>query len=128
VVSLGILSEATDGTMCPGVDSASKNEYQDTTGGEDLATFIVPKVEKIRSLNLPDPQGPAQACSGGKEKKEKKKKSVRIEQEMTTSVSFNCALLCLYINSAAGSRFVIAWKLFANVCVSQPDYSLQPTD
>ena len=26
VVSLGIFSVATDGTMCPGVDSASKNE------------------------------------------------------------------------------------------------------
>jgi hypothetical protein len=32
--------------------------------GDDLTTFIVPKVEKIRSLNLPDPQGPTQACSG----------------------------------------------------------------
>ena len=32
--------------------------------GDDLTTFIVPKVEKIRSLNLPDPQGPVQACSG----------------------------------------------------------------
>jgi hypothetical protein len=32
--------------------------------GDDLTTFIVPKVEKLRSLNLPDPQGPAQACSG----------------------------------------------------------------
>jgi hypothetical protein len=31
---------------------------------DDLTTFIVPKVEKIQSLNLPDPQGPAQACSG----------------------------------------------------------------
>ena len=28
MVSLGIFSVATDGTMCPGVDSASKNEYQ----------------------------------------------------------------------------------------------------
>jgi hypothetical protein len=28
VVSLGIFSTATDRTMCPGVDSASKNEYQ----------------------------------------------------------------------------------------------------
>jgi hypothetical protein len=27
-VKLGIFSVATDGTMCPGVDSASKNEYQ----------------------------------------------------------------------------------------------------
>jgi hypothetical protein len=35
VVSLGILSVGTDGTMCPGVDSASKNEYQDTPGGKD---------------------------------------------------------------------------------------------
>ena len=32
--------------------------------GDDLTTFIVPKVEKIRSLNLPDPQGSTQACSG----------------------------------------------------------------
>jgi hypothetical protein len=28
VVSLGIFSVATDRTMCSGVDSASKNEYQ----------------------------------------------------------------------------------------------------
>jgi len=28
MVSLGIFSLATDRTMCPGVDSASKNEYQ----------------------------------------------------------------------------------------------------
>jgi hypothetical protein len=34
VVSLGILSESTDGTMCSGVDSASKNEYQELSGGE----------------------------------------------------------------------------------------------
>jgi hypothetical protein len=27
-VTLGIFTVATDGTMCPGVDSASKNEYQ----------------------------------------------------------------------------------------------------
>jgi hypothetical protein len=35
VVSLGIFSEDSDGTMCPGVDSASKNEYQDTPGCKD---------------------------------------------------------------------------------------------
>jgi len=28
VVSLGIFSVATDGTMCPGVDLASKNVYR----------------------------------------------------------------------------------------------------
>jgi hypothetical protein len=33
VVSLGIFSEANDGTMCPGVDSASKNEYQENSWG-----------------------------------------------------------------------------------------------
>jgi hypothetical protein len=27
-------SEATEGTMFPGVDSASKNKYQDTPGGK----------------------------------------------------------------------------------------------
>jgi hypothetical protein len=32
--------------------------------GDDLTTFIGPEVEKIRSVNVPDPQGPAQACSG----------------------------------------------------------------
>jgi hypothetical protein len=32
--------------------------------GDDLTAFIVPKVEKIQSLNLPDPQGPTQDCSG----------------------------------------------------------------
>jgi hypothetical protein len=62
--------------MCPGVDSASKNEYQDTPGGKDgrcvrLTTYhlLVPKVKKIRGLNLPDPHGPVQACSGTERKK-----------------------------------------------------------
>jgi hypothetical protein len=35
VVWLEIFTEATDGTMCLGVDSASKNEYQKTPGGRD---------------------------------------------------------------------------------------------
>jgi hypothetical protein len=35
VVSLGIFSEATNGTMCPGVYSSSKNEYQETPGGKN---------------------------------------------------------------------------------------------
>jgi hypothetical protein len=29
----GIFSEATDETMCPGVNSASKNEYQENSWG-----------------------------------------------------------------------------------------------
>jgi hypothetical protein len=31
LLSLGIFSEATDGTMCPGVYSASKNEYKENS-------------------------------------------------------------------------------------------------
>ena len=33
--SLGVFSGASDSSMCPGVDSASKNEYQDIPGGKD---------------------------------------------------------------------------------------------
>jgi len=33
--SLGIFSEASDSSMCPGVGSASKNEYQDIPGSKD---------------------------------------------------------------------------------------------
>jgi hypothetical protein len=36
-VTLQIFSVATDGTMCPGVDSASKNEYQDIPLGVKVA-------------------------------------------------------------------------------------------
>jgi hypothetical protein len=32
--------------------------------GDDLTTFTVAKVEKIWGPNLPDHQGPAQACKG----------------------------------------------------------------
>ena len=34
-LSLRIFSGASDSSMCPGVDSASKNEYQDIPGGKD---------------------------------------------------------------------------------------------
>jgi hypothetical protein len=69
---LGIFSVATDGTMCPVVDSDSKNEYQETPGGKDdrcvRMTTLPPsqsrKSRKSGSLNLPDPQTPAQVCNG----------------------------------------------------------------
>jgi hypothetical protein len=66
-VTLGIFSVATDGTICPGVDSASKNEYQGFPLGVKAAgawgwrptTLVVPNVKKIRGLNLPGkPLGP----------------------------------------------------------------------
>jgi hypothetical protein len=55
-MSLGILSEATEGTMCPGVDSAYEIEYQENSWrwrgpvgkGDDLTTFTVPNVETIQ--------------------------------------------------------------------------------
>ena len=42
VLWLEIFSVATDGTMCPGVDSASKNKYQDTPEGKDLLEPLGP--------------------------------------------------------------------------------------
>jgi hypothetical protein len=58
--------------MCSGVDSASKNEYQENLGGKDgrcvwvtiLNLHCAESHEKSGSLNLPDPQGSVQACSG----------------------------------------------------------------
>jgi hypothetical protein len=65
-MSLGIFSEATDGAMCPGIDLASESEYQDTPGGkgDDLTTFIVPKVKKMRSLNRPEHLRPLRPVAG----------------------------------------------------------------
>jgi hypothetical protein len=58
--------------MCPGVDSASKNEYQDIPGGKDglcvRVTTLPPSwcrmSRRSRSLNLLESQEPFQAFSG----------------------------------------------------------------
>ena len=57
--------------MCAGVDSASKNEYQDNPGGKGgrcvrLTTYHlhVPIVKKSGGLSLLEPCGPVQACNG----------------------------------------------------------------
>ena len=62
---------ASDSSMCPGVDSASKNEYQDNSGGKGglwlrLTTYHlhVPTVKKSGGLNLLEPCEPVQACNG----------------------------------------------------------------
>jgi len=62
---------ASDSSMCPGVDAASKNEYQDNPGGKGgrcvrLTTYHlhVPTVKKSWDLNLLEPFGPLQACNG----------------------------------------------------------------
>jgi hypothetical protein len=54
-------SEASDKSMCSGVDSASKNEYQDIPGGKGLH---VPSVYKSGSLNLLDPSRPRRPVTG----------------------------------------------------------------
>jgi hypothetical protein len=63
----GFFSVATDGNVCSGVDSASKNEYQGIPLGVKAAgawgwrptTLVVPNVKKIRGFNLPGtPLGP----------------------------------------------------------------------
>jgi hypothetical protein len=55
---------ASDGSMCPGVDSASKNEYQDNPGGKDgrcvsLTTYHLhlPIVKKSGGLTYRNPVG-----------------------------------------------------------------------
>jgi hypothetical protein len=61
---------ASDSSMCPGVDSASKNEYQVNPGGKDdrcvrLTTYNpCADVKKSGGLNLLKPCGPVQACNG----------------------------------------------------------------
>jgi hypothetical protein len=65
-------SVATDGSMCPGVDLASKNEYQDTPGGKDgrcIRVTILPpsqcrKSRKSGALKLPVPLGPPRPVEG----------------------------------------------------------------
>jgi hypothetical protein len=70
-VSLGIFSEANEGTMCPGVDSASKYEYQKIPGSKAgrcvrLTTYylLVLNVKKSGALTYRISHGPVQACSG----------------------------------------------------------------
>jgi hypothetical protein len=82
VVSLGIFSEAYDGTMCRGVDSASKNEYQDTPGSKAgrcvrLTTFTCRKSRKSGAINYRIPMGLFRPVTGqlfirgGKQRSEK---------------------------------------------------------
>ena len=65
VVTLGIYSVAADISVCPRVDSASKNEYQDIPGGKGgrrvRVTTLPPSCAEclvIWSLNRPEPSGP----------------------------------------------------------------------
>jgi hypothetical protein len=60
----GVFSVASDSSMCPGVDSASKNEYQVNPGGKDgrcvrLTTyhFHVPMSRNLGALNSWNPVG-----------------------------------------------------------------------
>ena len=70
-MSPGIFPVASDSSMCPGVDAASKNEYQDNPGGKGgrclrptTYHLHVPIVKKSGDLNLLEPCGPVQACNG----------------------------------------------------------------
>ena len=63
---LGFFSEASDKSMCPGVDSASKNEYQDIPGGKGGLSYHLhmPSVKKSGSLNLLDHSRPRRHVTG----------------------------------------------------------------
>jgi hypothetical protein len=64
-------SVASDSSMCPGFDSASKNEYRLNPGGKGgwcvrLTTYHlhVPMSRNLRGLNLLEHCGPVQGCNG----------------------------------------------------------------
>ena len=70
-VTLGIYSVAADISVCPWVDSASKNEYQDILGGKGgrcvRVTTVQPSCAEclvIWSLNRPEPSGPHRPVIG----------------------------------------------------------------
>ena len=68
---LGTYSVAADISVCPGVDSASKNEYQDIPGGKAgrcvRMTTLPPSCAEclvIWSLNRPEHSGPHGPVTG----------------------------------------------------------------
>jgi len=70
-MSAGFFPVASDTSMCPGADSASKSEYQGTPSGKGgrcvrLTTYHlhVPIAKKSGGLNLLEPCGPVQASNG----------------------------------------------------------------
>ena len=70
-MTLGIYSVAADISVCPGVDSASKNEYQDIPrgkGGRFVRVTTLPpscaECLEIWSLNRPEPSGPHRPVIG----------------------------------------------------------------
>ena len=70
-VTLGIYSVAADISMCPRVDSASKNEYQDFPGGKGDRCVRVKTLPPscaeclvFWSLNQPEPSGPHRPVIG----------------------------------------------------------------
>ena len=70
-VTLGIYSVAADISVCTGVDSASKNEYQDIPGGKGgrrvRVTNLPPSCAEclvIWSLNRPEPSEPHRLVMG----------------------------------------------------------------
>ena len=69
--TLGIYSVAADISVCSGVDSTSKIEYQDIPGGKGglcvRATALPPscaECQVIWSLNRPEPPGPHRPVIG----------------------------------------------------------------
>ena len=67
----GIYSVAADISVCSGIDSASKNEYQDIPGGKGgrcaRVTNLSPSCAEclvIWSLNRPEPSGPHRPVMG----------------------------------------------------------------
>jgi hypothetical protein len=61
----GFFSVASDSSMCPGVDSASKNEYQVNPGGKgDLCVRLTTFMCRCQEIWEPKPPGTLWVSSG----------------------------------------------------------------
>ena len=103
---------ASDSSTCPGVDSASKNEYQGNPGGKGgwcvrLTTYhlYVLTVKKSGGLNLLEPSGPVQACNGT---------ALPLPFTMVVETRFNTVSTATYVTyySSLAHFLVLAFPVF----------------
>jgi hypothetical protein len=100
--------------MCPGIDSSSKNEYQEDTPGSKAGRCVrlrtyhlhVPNVKKIRGLNVRDSHGPVQACSGT---------ALLYSHGNQTMRWYSCVCVCIYIYIYTFFNFFPIYTLFTRL-------------
>ena len=100
-VTLGIYSVAADISVCPGVASASKNEYQDIPGGKGGLCVRVKTLPPscaeclvIWSLNRSEPSGPHRPVIG----------VVLFNTSMYSIIKFSFCLLSELLNNTVCTK------------------------